>query len=151
KCARHDDGRRAVAASDIRHSRTVLQLRDDAVERRQPALYEMADVCGSKKSFSTSKQLGIVFSPEHSLAGFEVLFNAGLRLHHGIRDLKPSTDKKWTVFICQCESMFSGQNVSRSRRIIFNITACRLINEPFSNIAFGCMRLTRQLLGRNGT
>src|ERR1700730_10335420 len=60
---RHQNGGSAMAAPDIRNAATLLQLRHDTIQRRQPFVDKVMIVGGAEDALGTAEQAAIVFVP----------------------------------------------------------------------------------------
>src|SRR3546814_14273221 len=69
----HDDGGVAVAAADVGDQRTGLQLRDRAVELRQPLLDQAAAIGVAVEARDAAVQAAVVVAPGNPLAAAEGL------------------------------------------------------------------------------
>src|SRR5580693_3673869 len=71
KSGRHDYGGHAVAAPDIGHPGSALELFDDAIERGEPLTYQVIVVTGAEELRNRTKQTARLITPSHAVARFE--------------------------------------------------------------------------------
>src|SRR5215218_7763268 len=65
---RHQDGRRAVAAADVRDPGAALELLDHALERRQPCGHDVRVVAGPEEALAALEHVVAVFAPAEAAA-----------------------------------------------------------------------------------
>src|SRR3546814_19126437 len=63
KCLRHDDGRGAMAATDIGYAGASFELGLNPVERRHPLRDQMPGVPRPAKALGAAEQSGVVLVP----------------------------------------------------------------------------------------
>src|SRR3546814_15874616 len=63
KCLRHDDGRGAMAATDIGDAGASFELGLNPVERRNPLRDQMRGVARPEKALGAAEQAGVVLVP----------------------------------------------------------------------------------------
>jgi hypothetical protein len=73
KRLRHDDGRRAVTAADIRHPGALFEPVGHAVQGREPFRDEVALVAGSEEPLGAAEQAIAVLAPAYPFAALERL------------------------------------------------------------------------------
>ncbi len=143
----HDDGRGAMAATDIGDARATLELRLDAVERGQPFADEMRGIAAAEEPLGAAKQAGIVLVPTDTLAGAERLGDLGLVADHRGDDLESAGHEGRAALLSEDHRLFGRQRIAPARRIVLGIAGGRLRRQPFADIALRGAGAARQLRG----
>ena len=65
---RHDDGRKAVTATNVSHFRAAFEFRGDAVQGQQPRTDEVVLVARAKKSSHGAEQALRLITPTGAFA-----------------------------------------------------------------------------------
>src|ERR1700716_2141238 len=90
---RHDEGRDAMTASDVRDTSAGTQLLLDALKRRYPLLVYVGLITGTKEPLYPAKKAVVMLSPRQTRAGPKTLGNTRLMVvngQHGHRNLPSS-------------------------------------------------------------
>jgi hypothetical protein len=77
-----------VAAAEVGHARTGLELGLDALERRDPLRDDVGDVARPEEPLGALEEVVVVFVPAEALAGAEALGDVGLILDERARELE---------------------------------------------------------------
>src|SRR5215212_9938431 len=86
-----------------------------------------------------------MFSPQHSAAVAEIIFNLFNRLRHGFDDEEATADVKRALLVRERNGLLRTERVTAARRVIFHITTGGLVNEPLTHVTFVGVGLLRQL------
>src|SRR6266850_8617038 len=96
----------------------------------------MRRIAGPEKLFGTDEEIGIVLAPKHAAAFAKMIFDARHRAGHGLDHKESAADIERAVLVRQSDRLFGRQVVPARSRVILNIAAGSLIDEPFTNVAF---------------
>ena len=94
---RHDDRRKPVPATDVGDRRAAFELRNDAVQRRQPGRDEIVVIAGPEEAARRAEQTLRLIAPADALAGAKRGLDHRLVLHHDHREIEGALQIDGTV------------------------------------------------------
>src|ERR1700681_4168842 len=124
-----------MAATNVGHPRTALELFDHAVERGQPARQQVGVVAGPEEPFAALEDIVPVLMPPHSATSACSLDDARGIVHGPERDLEESGEEHGAVGICERDCLLRRERVPASLRVVFDKRTGCLSVEPLANVA----------------
>src|SRR5437764_4022882 len=109
----------------------------------------MHHVTGTEETLHADEEVWVVLAPEHSAAIQESIHDSRLRLRHGLDDVEAAADVERTALVRQCDRLLWRKRVTTALRIIFDIAARGLVNQPLAHVAFGRARALCEFGGRH--
>ena len=104
-----------MAAADVGDARAALQLRLDAVERRDPGADQVAEVARAKEALGAVEQDRILVAPVEPAAGAEGLRDARLGLHRRGDHLERAGEKGRARLVGERRRLLGRQRVAPAR------------------------------------
>ena len=124
---------------------------DDAVQRRQPGSHEVVVIARAEEASRRAEQALRLIAPADALAGAERRFDQRLVFQHDRRHIEGALQIDGTVGLGEHHRLFGRQGELARWRLVFEIAGRSLMRQPLARIAFGDVRLRRQLRRRHRT
>ena len=126
-----------MTAADVGDPRARMQLRLDALERRDPGAHQVRVVARPEEPLGALEQAVMVLVPADALAAAERL--ADLRpVVHGRRDeLEGSGERRRAVVLRQHERVLRRQRVATGLAVVADVPARRLRVQPLADVPLG--------------
>src|SRR5512145_1786978 len=93
----HHHSGEAVTTTNIRDGCAVLELRDNAIQRREPGVHETVVITGTEETSCGAKEALRLLTPADTLARTEGRLQQRLILHHRHRDVESTLQIHRTV------------------------------------------------------
>ena len=137
-----------MAAADVGDDRTALKLRDDAVERGQPARDQVRVVARPEEALAALVYVVHVLVPAEAVA-FAGRLDDLRRVHDRAEgDLEEPRQVGRALRIGQRERLLRRQRVAAARGLVFDVAARRLGVQPFADVSLGRSGSLGELRGR---
>ncbi len=133
----HEDGGRAVPATDVGHIGAGLELGHHAIKGREPLLDQMGVVTGPEEPLAALMHIRDVVVPGNPGAGSGDVHHSGGVVHRSEGDLEEAGQVGRAGLVGQGHRLLGRQNVATAAGVVFEVAAGRLGVEPLSNVALG--------------
>jgi hypothetical protein len=148
---RHQDGRGAVAAADVRHLGAARELLGHAVQSRQPILHQEGRVAAAEEALDAAEQALVVLVPCHALAAAEGVGDLRLVQIGGCDHVERTGDVDRARFVGERHRLFGRHREPPAVRIVVDVAGSRLGGQPFAHITLCGLRALGELRGRRRT
>src|ERR1044072_7813588 len=145
---RHDDGRGAVAAPHVGHRPARLQLLLDAGQSRYPIVNQMRAVAGAEEALDADEEVGVVVSPQDAAALLKRFLDAWHRVRHRLDEIEAAADEGGALLVGERRGLFRRERELARRRVVLDVAARRLIDEPLAHVTLPRVRAFGPLRGR---
>ncbi len=145
KRLRHQQRRVAVAAADVGHRDAGFELRDHAVERRQPLRHEARAVAVAVERGDAARHARVVLAPRDAAAGAKRIERLRLVGPHRRRQVPRMRDVVRALFVGEHHRVLGRELVGVAHRVVADVAACRLLVQPFAHVALGAAGAPREL------
>src|SRR5258707_11764113 len=143
---RHDEGRDAMTASDVRDTNAGAQFLLDAVKRGYPLLVYVGLITGSEEPLYPAKKAVVMPSPRQTRAGPKTLGDKRFIVVDGRNGIETSRHRGRTIWISEHCDLFGSEKKSIACRIIANVSRSSLGTKPFPKLSLMELGLFCELL-----
>src|SRR5260221_4436671 len=132
---RHDEGRDAMTASDVRNKSSGAQLLLDAVKRWYPLLVYVGLITGSEEPLYPAKKAVVMLSPRQTRAGPKTLGDKRLIVVDGRNGIETARHRRRTIWVSEHCDLFGSEKKSVAGCIIANVPRGSLGTKPFPKLS----------------
>src|SRR5258707_3572876 len=132
---RHDEGRDAMTASDVRDTNAGAQFLLDAVKRGYPLLVYVGLITGPKEPLYPAKKAVVMPSPRQTRDGPKTLGDKRFVVVDGRNGIETSRHRGRTIWISEYCDLFGSEKKSLACRIIANVSRSSLGTKPFAKLS----------------